>query len=588
MPPATGTPHCARAAAPGPGVDLLLAWHMHQPDYRDLATGEFTMPWVYLHAIKDYSDMAWHLEQVPAMRAVVNFVPILLEQLEDYADQFATGQLRDPLLRLLVHDESAPLTAADRALALDRCFRANTARLVEPYAHYRRLHEFFNFASARGEGALAWLSDRFFLDLVAWYHLAWTGESVRRNDPRIAAWMEHGQGFGPAERAGILEVIAREVTNVIPRYRALAARGQVELTTTPRCHPLAPLLLDLACARETLPGAPLPVHAAYPGGRASVLAHLDEALASHEQRFGARPTGLWPAEGALSEPFAAIIASRGIGWTASSEAVLRNSLRKGGAAAEPKEASLYRPWRLPAFAGDTLFVFRDDRLSDLIGFEYSRWHGGDAAAHFVREIEAIADAAGDGPRPLVTVILDGENAWEYYPYNGFFFLADVYKGLSQSPRLRTLTGADMVALHGAPPAAGEHPMAEPGAMASLAAGSWVYGNLATWIGSPDKNRAWDMLCDARTAYDRALAAGLDAARAAEATRQLRDCEASDWFWWPGDYNPGSSVSAFETLFRSKLANLYRLVGLAVPPELEVAFSQGGGDAESGGTMRRVS
>ena len=97
-------------------VDLVFLWHMHQPDYRDYASGDFVLPWTYLHAIKDYTDMAYHLERHPKVRAVVNFVPILLDQLEDYADQFATGKLRDPLLRVLVHEDSCNLSAEAAAI----------------------------------------------------------------------------------------------------------------------------------------------------------------------------------------------------------------------------------------------------------------------------------------------------------------------------------------------------------------------------------------------------------------------------------------------------------------------------------------
>ena len=585
---AAAPPTNRRDAAPGPGVDLVLLWHMHQPDYRDGASGEFTMPWVYLHALKDYSDMAWHLEQQPRMRCVVNFVPVLIDQIEDYVAQFAGGVLRDPLLRLLARSEARPLEAAERLLVLDRCFRANHSRLIEPYPAYRRLHEIFTQVQARGAPALDYLSDRFFYDLLAWYHLSWTGESVRRSRPLVGQLMEKGMGFGDADRAALLALVGEELAGIVPRYRRLAERGQVELTSTPHCHPLSPLLLDLGCARETLPDAPLPAHPAYPGGRESVCAHLDEALESHARRFGAAPRGIWPAEGALSEPFAAILSSRGVEWTASSEAVLRNSLRRAGGGTEAKEQLLYRPWRLPGIAGKTIFLFRDDRLSDLIGFEYSRWHGADAAAHFARELETLADAAGTGERPLVSVMLDGENAWEYYPYNAFFFFTDFYKALASHKRIRALTGADVVTLHGAPPEPGTHPIAAARDMGALTAGSWVYGNLTTWIGSPDKNKAWDLLCEAKARYDEVMARStLNEAQRAAATRQLRDCESSDWFWWPGEHNPGPSVAAFESLFRSKLANLYRLIDVPAPPELSEVFTRGGVDAELGGTMRRT-
>jgi alpha-amylase/alpha-mannosidase (GH57 family) len=597
------------------GVDLLLMWHMHQPDYRDHSTGDFTMPWVYLHAVKDYADMAWHLEQQPAIRAVVNFVPVLLDQLEDYCDQFRLGVLRDPLLRLLARSEATPLSEAERHHALDQCFRANHHRLIAPFAPYKRLYDLFKLMDAHGRDSLIYLSDRYVYDLVTWYHLSWTGETVRRESEVVAQLMAKGVGFAQSDRFALLRVFADEVRRVIPRYRALAERGQIELSSTPHCHPLAPLLLDFRSARDAMPDAPLPLAERYPGGRERVCAHIDSALASHARRFGAPPLGMWPAEGAVSSSFAGLLAARRIRWTASGEGVLANSARLGGVGTQ----SPHRPYRASSIAPGTLFFFRDDRLSDLIGFVYSKWHGRDAADNFVQELEAIGARAAGAGRPLVSVILDGENAWEYYPYNGFFFLSDLYKSLSGHPGIRTVTGSDVVAAvdaratavpsaapavaTGGASAADSAAIAAPegksapplapdiGELPVLAAGSWVYGNLATWIGSRDKNLAWDLLCAAKVSYDEAIAAGrLDEVQRANAVAQLADCEASDWFWWPGDENPGESVSAFESLFRAKLGNLYRLLQLPVPDSLERAFSAGSGpggnSAEVGGTMRR--
>jgi alpha-amylase/alpha-mannosidase (GH57 family) len=222
--------------------------------------------------------------------------------------------------------------------------------------------------------------------------------------------------------------------------------------------------------------------------------------------------------------------------------------------------------------------FRDDRLSDLIGFEYSKWHGKDATAHFVGELEAILEQSAEGGRQVVSVILDGENAWEYFPYNGYYFLDELYSRLEAHPAIETTTFARLL---------DEKREAAP--MPALVAGSWVYGNLATWIGSPDKNRAWDLLCAAKQNFDLVAASGrLTTEELAAATRQLADCEGSDWFWWFGDYNPGEAVTAFDRLYRLKLANLYRLLKLPVPAELDFAVSHGGGGAELGGAMRRAS
>jgi len=550
-------------------ADVVLCWHMHQPDYRDHATGEFTQPWVYLHALKDYADMAGHLERHPGVRAVVNLVPVLLDQLEDYADQFATGALRDPLLRLLRRDESAPLARAERELIVNQCFRANHEKMVQPFAAYKGLHDLYLALERQGRGSIDYLSDRYCHDLVTWYHLAWLGETVKRESQLAKDLMAKGAGFAIADRRALFALVSGIVSGTIARYARLAGDGRIELSTTPHYHPLAPLLIDFHSAREARPDLALPASGGYPGGEARVRAHVDGALASHARRFGAAPSGVWPAEGAISAPLAHLLAGRGVRWTASSESVLRHSLGAGG---EP--AAHHRPWRLPG-SGLACF-FRDDRLSDLIGFEYAKWHGDEAAGHFVGELEATARHAGQDAAPVVSVILDGENCWEYYPYNGFYFLDALYGELAAHPLLRTTTFAAV-----ADRAAAELPR--------LVAGSWVYGDFTTWIGAPEKNRAWDLLVAAKQAYDLVVGSGrlTDAERTA-AEQALANCEGSDWFWWMGDYNPAHAVAAFDRLYRANLELLYRLLKLPVPATLAEPISRGTGHPELGGTMRRAS
>jgi len=575
--------------APRP-LDLVLAWHMHQPDYRDHASGEFMLPWVYLHAIKDYTDMAWHLEHHPGMRAVVNWVPVLLDQLEDYADQFASGALRDPLLRLLARDHAESLTESERALVLERCLRADNSRMIEPYPAYRHMRDLFRTLDAQGGQALRYLSDHFLYDVLIWYHLAWTGETVRRGCELVPRLMAIGQHFEQHHRHELFRLIADLVRGVVERYLRLAQAGRIELSTTPHYHPLAPLLLDFRSAREAEAKAQLPETPSYPGGRERVNAQLQSALESHARRFGAAPRGVWPAEGSVSESLLGVLGGNGLSWAASGEQVLANSL---GAAHRPvaRTQYLYRPYRLGSAPDLTLF-FRDDRLSDRIGFEYQKWHGSDAAANFIGELECIAAGAAKDERPLVSVILDGENAWEHYPYNAYYFLSELYTALESHPAIHATT-FDAFLLAGSnwndggaaagPPPAATHKLER------LVAGSWVYGNFATWIGSSDKNRAWDLLCAAKQGFDLVKASGrLGGADLAAAERQLADCEGSDWFWWFGDYNASASVASFDRLYRAKLANLYRLIELPVPGALSEPISRGHGDPEGGGSMRRSS
>ena len=517
-------------------ADLAFLWHMHQPDYRHPESGQFILPWVLLHSIKDYSDMAAHLERHPGIRCTVNFVPVLLDQIEDYANQFATGQWRDPLLRIASDPDPNNLPSADRDWLLDMAFRCHAPTMIEPFAPYRRLRDMLTCVRAYDGNALGHLSGAYFADLATWYLLTWGGESLRRNGKTIPELMAKGVNFTLADRQALLDELGVTIAGLIPRYRALAERGQVELSCTPAAHPLAPLLIDFKAAREAWPECTLPAAPEYPGGQSRVARHLAMAQESHMRRFGQPPAGLWPAEGALSTPFLNQIADAGFQWTASSHSVLKHSAGI--------HAKTTAPWQAPeGTPGDITLFFRNEQLSDLIGFEYANWHGRDAARHFMSEIDAIHL---QDPRNLIPVFLDGENAWEYYPYNGWHFFNDLYEDLAKNPHIRTVTLSEAAAV--------QHDRRSR--LPHLTAGSWVYGTLSTWIGNPDKNRAWELLCDVKQCADRALnSSRLSEADRAEVLRRLTGCESSDWFWWLGDYNSPQSVACFDSLFRENIKAL---------------------------------
>ncbi len=549
-------------------ADLAFLWHMHQPDYRHPDNGEFRLPWVLLHAIKDYTDMAAHLERHPHIRCTVNFVPVLLDQIEDYADQFATGRWRDPLLRLAASPRPECFTADERQWLIDLAFRCHAPTMLEPFAPYRRLRDLLLHVRSHDGEALDYLSGAYFADLATWYLLAWSGESLRRAGGVIAELMAKGSGFSLADRQALLAELGDAVAGIVPRYRALADDGRVELSCTPAGHPLAPLLLDFNAAREAWPDCALPAAPEYPGGRSRVAEHVTQAVASHARRFGRPPAGLWPAEGALSEAFLKQVGEAGFRWTASSHGVLKHSAGN--------DARTTQAWQAPdGTPGDLTLFFRNERLSDLIGFEYCRWHGRDAAQHFMTEVKALhlQDA-----NHLIPVFLDGENAWEYYPYNAWYFFSDLYDALEKNPGIRTVTLSE----------AADSQRARRARLPRLVAGSWVYGTLSTWIGHPDKNRAWEMLCEVKHCVDRALDGDrLGPTERADVIRRLAVCEGSDWFWWLGDYNSPQSVASFDALFRENLKALYQVLKLPLPSGLDHPISRGGGEPESGGTMRRA-
>ncbi len=556
-------------------LKVVLCWHMHQPQYRDLVRGTYQLPWTYLHGIKDYVDMAAHLEAVPGARAVINFAPILLEQIEDYAEQISAFlsegvEIRDPLLAALAGVE--PPTDADaRQELVNACLRANRTRLIDRFPAYQRL---VRFAECMGDVAagVEYLNDQYLADLLVWYHLAWMGETVRRRDTRIKRLQNKEAGFTVADRRLLVSVIGEQLAGIVGRYRSLADRGQVELSVSPYAHPIIPLLLDIGSAREALPDVVLPLLDAYPGGKGRARWHVRAAIETFERHFGRLPQGCWPSEGGVSEATLRLFEDHGFRWAASGQGVLTNSLQQiqGG---DGSAQGVHRPYRLEG--GHLGVFFRDDGLSDLIGFTYSDWHGDDAVANLVRHLEDIAAVESERPDTVVSIILDGENAWEHYPENGYYFLSALYRRLADHPGIELTTFSEVLERCPAPTE-----------LPRLVAGSWVYGTFSTWIGDPDKNRGWDMLGAAKRACDAALASGrLSEEQRTRALEQLAVCEGSDWFWWFGDYNPADTVSDFDRLYRRHLSNLYRFIGKEPPGYLEQPFTHGGGAPRAGGTMR---
>ncbi len=557
-------------------LHVVLCWHMHQPQYRDHAKGEYKLPWTYLHAIKDYVDMAAHLEAVPDAKAVVNFAPVLLDQLADYAVQ-VRGYLdqgkpiRDPLLAALV-EPVLPAHPERKLELINDCLRVNRHRVIERFPAYASLARLAEVFHEHCEDAV-YASDQFIIDLLVWYHLGWMAETVRRENLLVKRLQEKAQGFTIHDRRELLGLIGELLGGIIDRYKLLAENGQVELSVTPYAHPITPLLLDLNSAREAMPEVPLPDANNYPGGEERAHWHVKAGIDLFERYFGFKPTGCWPAEGGVSTDTLALIDEYDFRWTATGESVLRHSLRDH--VSEEASAALdavMQGYRLPG-QKITCF-FRDDTLSDEIGFTYQDWHADDAVSNFIHRLEQMQAAYPDR-KLVVPIILDGENAWESYPENAYHFLHTLYKYLAAHETLQLSTFSECLD-------AG----VETAELAGMTSGSWVYGTFSTWIGDRDKNRGWDMLIDAKKTYDKVVKAGtLKPEKLLAVQEQLAICEGSDWFWWFGDYNPSDTVSDFEALFREHLSNLYALLAVEPPEYLAHTFSRGSGAPALGGVMR---
>jgi alpha-amylase/alpha-mannosidase (GH57 family) len=557
-----------------PKLLISLFWHMHQPDYRDSITGEYVLPWTYLHAIKDYSDMAYHLEVNVKARVSFNFVPILLDQLEDYVAQFKANKIRDPLLALLGQKNLDGLAADQCQLIVESCFKSHHEKMLAPYAQYQRLYNLYQVASQSSDDInLQYFSGQYKSDLLVWYHLAWMGESIRRNNNLVQLLVIKGSHFSYTDRRALFDLVGEVIAGLIPRYKALQQKGQIEISSTPHYHPILPLLLDFNSALDAMPIVPLPQSSQYDGGEARAISHITEAQESHERRFGIKPVGMWPAEGAVSKPGLLLMAQQGVQWAASGEGVLANSLHKSypDKALVSRLDYLYKPYKVSYGQDEIVCFFRDDRLSDKIGFEYSKMHSADDVRDFIQALEHIHGTHQKSENPVVSVILDGENAWEYYPYNGYYFLTELYEALVNHPNIEMVTQSEILQ-------AIKTPEDSPykitcGDLPEIAAGSWVYGTFSTWIGSADKNRGWDLLCDAKKVYDKVMKAGkLSEKEAKLCDRQLSVCEGSDWFWWLGDYNSAASISSFDALYRRNLTNLYLLLKQPVPEILSKPIS----------------
>ncbi len=549
---------------------VILCWHLHQPDYCDPVHGEYQSPWTYLHAIKDYVDMIAHIEAQPDATAVFNFSPILLHQLADYTRQLANPvrepeRIHDPLLAALVRPVQSSSVEHRRAL-IRACMQSNEQTIITRFPSYARLVGLGRWALDHPDG-LRYLDDAFVVDLLVWYHLAWLGESVRRSDRRVIHLMEKAAYYTLADRILLVQIIAELITDLLPRYRAMADAGRIELSHSPYAHPILPLLLDFRSALEAMPDARLPASPAYPAGEASCRLQLEQGRRTFAEHFGGTAAGCWPSEGAICARSVKLLDSYGVRWIASGQQVLRHSLND----AHPSSDACHRPY---VFGDSSLACFfRDDALSDLIGFTYKTWHADDAVADILHRLRAIAAEPGEGGR-VVAIVLDGENPWDHYPENGFHFLRGLYKELVNAPDIELTTFTRCLDDPGVPVRSLQH----------LVAGSWVYGTLSTWIGEPDKNRAWDMLVAAKQRFDAIV--GPDASADLDAARErLAICEASDWFWWPGPYNPEAAVEEFDRLFRVHLAALYQALGEVAPDQLSIPFTHGGGHPEAGGTMR---
>ena len=546
------------ACSPNDPIYLAIVWHQHQPVYfQDPETGVFARPWVRLHAAKDYVDMAAILRDYPDVKATFNLTPSLLRQLE----AIGAGATDLAWEHTLVPAEE--LTDEQKQFILDRFFDTNR-RIV---ARFPRYQELLDLRDNSDDPLSAYSADDF-RDLQLLFNLAWTDPDWLAEEP-LAALVEKGEGFSEEDKVIVLDEHLRLVNEVIPLHRELQDAGQIEITTTPFAHPILPLLVNSDLALNALPDATLP-SPAFTWGQDAV-AQVELGVAFYTERFGQAPRGMWPSEGSVAEEMIGMVATSGIQWMASDEGVLAQSLNIDSFTRDGNEVvieadRLYRPYNVQGRnSGPVAMLFRDRIISDKVGFTYSGLPGEAAADDFMRRIHAICgrlqSSGAEGPH-LVSVILDGENAWENYDNDGKAFLHALYQRLSDEPSIVTVTPSEFLAT--AP---------EPERLGRLWAGSWHNADFSIWIGEEDENRAWDLLRETRVYLqtyitgrnrDTVTPEELDAA-----FTQMYIAEGSDWFWYIGSDQTSADDASFDSQFRNALKQVYVELGAEPPSVLDV-------------------
>ncbi len=491
---------------------------MHQPFYKDLVRQSYVMPWAYLHGTKDYLGMPALLDEFPDVHQTFNLVPSLVLQLEEYA----RGEARDESFDLAFRPVDG-LSGSERRFIIERFFPVPVRTMLEPFPRYFELYERRNDPSRHA------FSDQDIRDIQVWWTLVWMD-----HDRRPREFVEKGRDFTEEDKASLRRLVMETLAAIVPTYRRIQESGSIEVSTTPFYHPILPLLIN-----SRVDDGNVPVDIQFPEDAREQLSRSRQFM---EQRFGRAPRGLWPSEGSVSNDVAALAASVGFRWLATDEGILAKS---GVDLSGDNRRKLFRPYKV----GDMTVFFRDRGLSDSIGFHYMNQSAHDAAHDLTRRLREFPDGSH------VSIILDGENPWDYYPNSGRDFLRSLFDQIHKEPAVEAVTLSE----------ACERMPSER--LDWLAPGSWANGNFYIWIGHPEDHAAWQWIRLART--DLMERKGQVPPEAWDlAYEVLLIAEGSDWMWWFGNDFSSEQDAIFDSLFRQHIGNIYHLIGLPAPEGLD--------------------
>jgi alpha-amylase/alpha-mannosidase (GH57 family) len=552
---------------PNKKLSVAFLWHMHQPCYKDTLTGEYLMPWVRLHAVKDYFPMAALLEKFDNVKATFNLVPSLLEQINDYVHNDAT----DTFLNLTLK-KATSLTVEDKLDILENFFRVNFKRFIEPNEHYSALlirRGVQNITERSLKRRIKNFSSQDFLDLQILFNLAWFHSISIDEDVNLKDLAGRGSSYTEGDKEYIVMKQREIMSEIIPLYKKLQDAGRIEISATPFYHPITPLICDTSIASVSMPDAELPkkrfVHPE------DAEWHIAEAIKYHEEQFGQKPRGMWPSEGSVSDEALTIMASHGIKWVATDEDILFNSLaisdKKYRVSKDLLDRRIiYRPYKFKKGSKTISMVFRDKNLSDIISFNYNEWDQPAAADDLFAHFKNIAESLRrDTDRGIALIAMDGENAWEYFEDNGRTFFETLYSRLDKDEELEATTIS-------------EHLQLEPPkkTLNSIFPASWINHDFKIWIGEEQDNVSWDYLSAVRKdlvrftkelekkgGYDESLR---------NAWKEFHIAEGSDWNWWYGGKAHTGKDNPFDGLYRTHLKNIYKFLKKPAPGFLKISIA----------------
>jgi alpha-amylase/alpha-mannosidase (GH57 family) len=547
-------------------LGVAFLWHMHQPYYKDTVAGKYMMPWVRLHGVKDYFPMAALVEDFEGVSVTFNMVPSLVEQINDYVHNGASDTFLDLTLK-----SAGSLTPDDKAGILDNFFKVNFKQFIAPNPRYSELlikKGVKPLAGTALKRAMKSFSRRDMLDLQVLFNLAWFHSITLDGDINLKDLAAKGRGYTEEDKEYVVFKQREVMSQILPLYRRLQDAGRIEITTTPFYHPILPLVCDTSVAKVSLPSSPLPRRFAHPE---DAEWQIEEAIRYHTEQFGRPPRGMWPSEGSVSDEALRLMIKKGISWAVTDEDILFNSLstqeKRPKGAAQFDRRIIYRPYRFRDGSRHLATVFRDKNLSDIISFNYNAWNQDEAAWDLIGHCRNIADCLRrDTDRGLLAIVMDGENAWEYFRDNGRLFFETLYANLDKQDDIGSTTISDYLAV--------ETPKRTLG---SIYPGSWINHNFDIWIGQEQDNISWGYLERARADLVKftkaAHASGSpDGAKVREAWRELYISEGSDWNWWYGGKAHVGGLNPFDTLYRTHLKNIYRLMERPVPDYLKISIA----------------